>query len=95
MRYLVHAHCKQTPANQLAGMLAGRAREVVVYVIGVDDSVALGELLVAGDIDPVKLIGKTRFVETIGTPDGVVNEAQLVKLAEQRIKQLETQHATR
>lgn len=89
MKYLVHAQSKQSKTQQLAGMLAGKARDVTVYVIGIEDHTALGAILGAGEIDPVALMGKIPFVETIGVPDGVVTEAQLVKLAEKRIKELE------
>ncbi len=94
MKYLVHAHSKQSATQQLYGMLQGQARQVTVYVVGVEDDVALAALLADGAIDPVRLAPHVKFVETIGVPDGKVNEAQLVRLAEQRVKQLEAKHAS-
>ncbi len=93
MKYFVHAQSKMSQAQVLALTLQGKPRDVTVYVVGVEDEAVLGQMLAEGAIDLVKLAPKVRFVETIGVPDAVTDEAKLIKFAEQRIKVLEAKHA--
>lgn len=90
MKYLVHCNSKQTDAERLALALRGKEREVTVYVIGVEDHIALASILMGDNrVDAVKIAPHVRFIETIGVPDGVVNEAKLIALAQKRVAELE------
>lgn len=110
MKYVVYTHCHDSQSKQLSQTLQGKLRDVTVYVIGVEDHVALAALLSTGQPDPTRLIMKetqvndvggilaiahvVKFIESIGKPDGRVTEAQLVTLANQRIKVLEAQNGS-
>lgn len=98
MKYFAYTHSKDSKALQLQRILSGKPFDQTVYVIGVEDHVALVSLLSEGQMNPgemdgvkdiVTLAKSVQFVEAIGRPDGVVTEAKLLVLAQQRIKQLE------
>lgn len=95
MKYFVHTVAHDDAATQLAGALKGRRRDVTIYVIGVEDHIALASVLSGKDRDTLTIAQAAKHVESIGKPDGVVSETQLVEFANQRIKQLEASHGSK
>lgn len=100
MKYFAYTHSKDSKAMQLQQVLMGKPFDQTVYVIGVEDHVALIALLADGQLSPgemdavrdiATLAQSVKFIEAIGRPDGTVSEKQLLGMAERRIKQLEAQ----
>jgi len=96
MKYIVYNHCKWNKAEELEAALSGKLLGRTVYVVGVEDHVALASILASGEMTEVAqsadistLAPLVKFIEAIGVPDGVATEKQLIELAKQRIKELE------
>lgn len=98
MKYFAYTHSKDEKSVRLQRIFEGKPYDQTVYVIGVEDHIALQLILAGGELSPsdtddmrdIATIAKTvKHVEAIGRPDGRITEAQLIALANQRIMQLE------
>jgi hypothetical protein len=93
MRYFVLVERGQSKAEIFADVLtSGKAKPAAVYVVGVEDGLALGLALQHGKLEADEMDAKQRmaftFCEAIGTEDGEQTIASLIGFAEHRIEEI-------
>lgn len=100
MRYFVLVERGQSRAEIFADVLSsGKAKPAAVYVVGIEDDLALGLALQNGKLEADEMDAKERmkfsFVEAIGTEDSAHTISTLVDLADRRIAEIRAAGTTR